>query len=167
MQKLRHILFALVLLALVAWLDLVTGPEISVFPLYILPLLWAVWHANLTIGLWLSLLAALVRRWIDYHEGHSYSNWWIFWEVGLASLTTYAFVVFSFHIFKRGRKIDHERIRRLEEMLPLCPACRRVRNHNGDWTGLEACLREPMPGPPECRLCPECAEAKPANLYSF
>jgi hypothetical protein len=76
----------------------------------------------LSWGLWLSVVAMLLRRYINWIEGPEFSEGWIFWQVGLANLMIYALVVFSFHIFKRGRKIDRERIKRLESALHVCPS---------------------------------------------
>ena len=65
---------AVALLAFAVLVDLRTGEEISVFPLYMPPLIFAAWFLGLQWGLWLSVVAMLVRRWVNWHEGPQYSE---------------------------------------------------------------------------------------------
>jgi hypothetical protein len=129
-QKIIFVACAVALLVFAVLADLHTGDEISVFPLYVAPLILAAWFLGLNWGLWLSLVAMLVRRWVNWVEGPTYSEEWIFWQVGLSNLSIYAFIVYSFHTFKRGRRADRERIERLESALRVCPSCSRVQTAN-------------------------------------
>jgi len=156
---------ALALLAAVTWTDYATGYEVSVFFLYVLPLAWAGWFLGRFGGLWLSLLVTLAHRWVDSTRGLHYSHEWITWERGLANFLLCAFIAFSIHMFRRGRKIDRDRIRRLEELLQVCPGCGRINYTDSRWQDLETCLRERSPTQPERRLCPACAAARELSDY--
>jgi hypothetical protein len=150
------IIGALSALALVTWLDVITGVQLSVFVLYVVPVVSATWFLGLGGGLWLSLLSVLAHRWADLPAKTAETNLWIIGEKGLASFLLLGFIAFSFHTFKRGRKIDRERIEQLEALVRLCPVCNRVHLINGRWQSLEACLAERPVLPPAQRLCPEC-----------
>jgi hypothetical protein len=150
---------AVALLAFAVLVDLRTGEEVSVFPLYVAPLIFAAWFLDLRWGLWLSFAAMLARRWVNWHEGPSFSATWIFWQNGLSNLTVYVFIVFSFHTFKRGRRADRERIARLESALRVCPSCNRVQGGTPPARHLDELLHAQGATPPEKRLCPECASA--------
>ena len=160
-QNIVIVSLTLLLLALATWLDVVTGSEINVQPLFVLPLIVGAWFVGLRWGLWLSVITMLVRRGVDHWwEQHFYSKKWIFWEVGLANLALYVLIVFSFHTFKRGRRADRERIERLESALRVCPSCNRVPPATLPAQNLDELLRAQDSIPPERRLCPECAGAR-------
>jgi len=150
------LIIALAALVLVAWLDLYTGVQISVFPLYIVPVVWATWFLGLGSGLGLSLLATLVHRWADWPVAGSDMKLGVVFERSFSSFVLLGFLAYSFHVFKLGRKSDRERIEQLEAMVRLCPVCNRVHRGNGQWQSYEACRTERPVLPPEQRLCPEC-----------
>jgi hypothetical protein len=156
---------ALALLAVVTWVDYVTGCEISVFFLYILPLAWASWFLGRSGGLTLSVLVTLAHVGTDSMSGLHYSHEWILWERGVANFVLCAFIAFSIHTFRIGRKIDRERIRKLEELLQVCPGCGRINHSDGQWKDLETCLHERPTTQPEHRLCPACAAARELADY--
>jgi hypothetical protein len=159
--------FVLLILAGVIWVDYVTGTEISVFFLYFIPVILATWYLGVRWGLSMALVASLAHRWADWATLAKLSHSWLFWERGLSGFVTLAIVVFSFHVFRTGRKADRERIRQLEELLHCCPGCSRLRQSDGGWKNLATCLRELKEMPPEQRLCPECAAARELHDYSL
>ena len=156
-RQLTSLIIALAMLVLATWLDCWTGFEVSVFFLYIIPVVWATWFLDLSAGLWLGALSTIAHRWSDWAVGSHFSRPWVFWERGLSSFVILAFIAFSFHIFKRGRKTDRERIEQLETLLKICPACDRVDQTDGGRKNLADCLREHPVPPAEQRLCPDCA----------
>jgi hypothetical protein len=165
LRKTSSVPIALALLAAVTWVDYVTGYEISVVFLFILPLAWAAWFVGLSGGLWLSLLAALAHHWTDSTRGLQFSHEWIMVERGVANFLLFAFIVFSIHTFRRGRKSDRNRIRQLEELLQVCPGCGCIHQPDGRWNDLKTCLREHPAPPPERRLCPTCAASRELAKY--
>jgi len=163
-RKSLGLIVALSALVLVAWLDLYTGLQISVFPLYIFPVVWSTWFLGLGSGLGLSLLATLVHRWADWPALGSEMKLGIILERSLSSFVLLGFIAYSFHVFKLGRRSDRERIGQLEAMVRLCPVCNRVHRTSGQWQDFEACLAERPVLPLEQRLCPDCqAERAPGE----
>jgi hypothetical protein len=165
LRKTSSVPIALALLAAVIWVDYVTGYEISVVFLYILPLAWTAWFVGLPGGLWLSLLATIAHHLTDSTRGLQVSQQWIMLERGVANFLLFAFIVFSIHTFRRGRKIDRNRIRQLEELLQVCPGCGLIHHPDGQWNDLKTCLRERPVTPPECRFCPTCAASRELAKY--
>jgi hypothetical protein len=155
------VLVALLSLVLATWIDTLTGLQISVFFLYIVPVVWATWFLGLGCGLGMSMLATAAHRWADWPAPGSEMNIWPLLERGLSSFVLLGFIAYSFHTFKRGRKSDRERIEQLEALVRLCPVCNRVHRTSGGWQNLEECLAERPVLPPKQRLCPECSAARP------
>ena len=158
-------MITLALVAVVTWIDYATGYEISLFFLYLAPLACGAWFLGLPAGLGVSALVTLGHRWADWSKGLHYSHPWIAWERALANFVLCSFIVFSIHTFRRGRKIDRERIQQLKELLRVCPSCNRVNYTDGQWKDLNACLGERPTKPPETKLCPDCAAAREVVDY--
>ncbi len=158
-RKTTLLLVALLSLVVVIWLDVLTGLEASVFILYIVPVVFATWFLGLGCGLWLGLLATVAHRWADWPASGPEIKLWVIGERGLSTFVLLGFIAFSFRTFKRGRKIDRERIEQLESLLRICPACNRIHRPDGQWQSLEACMGM-QPLPPGRRLCPECVAAR-------
>jgi hypothetical protein len=52
--------------------------------------------------------------------------------------------------------------RALQGMLPVCTACKKVRDPKGYWSELETYLRERAAAKVEETVCPDCARGRPA-----
>jgi len=156
----RSVAFAFLLLGFVVWLDYVTGYEISVYALYALPIAWIVWSVNLAWGVALSALATAAWLWADFADGHPYSHSWIRWERAGMNLIVFVFIAFSFDRFKRNLASKNRKVTQLQGILPICIACNRISDANGNWTDLDTYLRQNSEARPEPRLCPECAGSR-------
>jgi hypothetical protein len=157
LSRLARTLAAAVALGIVGWLDYRTHYEIGWFVLYALPLAWVAWSANFTWAFLLCLLDAVGRSWTDSHWVHHFDHAWISWERGGMRLIVLTFIVFSFHQFKRDLEKRSQKVRQLEGILPVCIACNRISDAEGNWTDLETYLRRHSEATPEVRLCPDCA----------
>lgn len=166
-RKIFELLFALVLLAVIAWFDYITGYEISVFVLYAIPIAWIAWSLNLAWGLSFSLFGTAAWRWADFASGHRYSRSWIGWEKALTGLILFAFIAFSFNFFKKTLHRGKQKVKQLEGILPICMVCHRIRDEKGDWGDLDAYLRTHSDAEPERKVCPDCGGAKYLTDYSM
>lgn len=68
---------ALAGIAFVGLLDWLTGPELALSAIYLLPIAACAWRAGLVPALVASVAAALVWAYLDINEGRPYSNHWI------------------------------------------------------------------------------------------
>ena len=87
----RLLSLSLLLIAIIGYLDHVTGFEISFSIFYLLPVALC-WYCGRALGLLLSLISASVWLAVDYSAGQQYSQTWIpFWN----ALMRFAFFFFS------------------------------------------------------------------------
>src|SRR5438046_10744924 len=65
---------SLVILAVIGWFDLITGPEISLLFFYCVPIAYAVWLCDRSAAFWVAGLAGIVWTWADIANGVSYAT---------------------------------------------------------------------------------------------
>ena len=65
------------LVAAVGWIDYVTGVEVSVSLLYLVPIALGTWVAGRSVGITLALVSAGVWLGADLLAGHTYHHWFI------------------------------------------------------------------------------------------
>jgi len=100
---------------------------------------------------------------------HQYAHAWIPWERASMRVVMMGFIAFSFHQFKRDLDLRSRKVRQLEGILPVCPACNRISDSQGHWTDLEVYLRqnsEAGPRPGFARIAPAFASGKIALAAS-
>jgi hypothetical protein len=156
----------LVILGLVGWIDYVTGYEVSVVPLYALPIAWVTWRLNMGWGLAFAFLGAGLWICVELASGYQYTHRWHAWENAAMELIIMAFVAVSLSFFKRILGRERERVRHLEGALPVCAVCKRIEDTNGYWMEIEAYLREHTASTPQHKLCPDCARAQYLSGYT-
>ncbi len=99
---------SLALVALVAFADKVTGYEIRLTILYLLPIALATWLAGAAAGSFVSLSAVLCWMWI-FESSHPYSHhFYYYWEGGITA-ASYLVVVFLLARLKRALVSSDER----------------------------------------------------------
>jgi len=154
------LILALLMVAVVAWIDIVTGYEVSVFALYTFPVAYAGFKLGRSGGTGFAVLCTAVWLWAD--RDHPYSHDWIKWEKAVNPLIILSFIAFSFDYFRRSRERDQQRLRDLETILPICTVCHRIRNQDGKWVDFETHLQahvQSAAGLPRGE-CPDCTGAK-------
>ena len=149
------------LLAVLGWLDYITGYEMSFFVFYSVPVGIAAWY----VGRWPAIGVALgaTVSWLlaDYFGGAKYSApFFYYWNSTIHFL---AFIINAVTIAKIKNDLDRQRalavelesaretLRTISTVLPVCPACGRPRDHAEGATEDEAAAL--------ARACPELAGA--------
>jgi nitrogen fixation/metabolism regulation signal transduction histidine kinase len=66
---------SLILLLTLAYIDLITGYDLSFFVFYFIPISIVAWYAGRSCAILISLFAAFVWLLVDQLSGHPYSNW--------------------------------------------------------------------------------------------
>jgi hypothetical protein len=153
------IAIAALCLAIVGCIDYLTG-ELSVFVLYAIPIAWVSWRVNFGWGLVLGVFSAVCWTLATLATGPNYQPHWIFWERVASFLTNISFVAYSFYRFRRARDARENRMHQLESILPICIACRRVRDSRGSWIELESYLKAESGTEAESCVCPDCLSAR-------
>ena len=76
----------------------------------------------------------------------------------LAFLLVYGFSFYILYSYEQSRTVYQREIRRLNEMLPICSFCKRIRDKNGKWHSLESYLNREADIDFSHGICPECGK---------
>jgi hypothetical protein len=137
--------------------DYTTGVEISVFPVYALPIAAAVWSHGVRGGLILSAVCTLA--WTVANLQHPYSAQWILFSNALMRAAFFVLVAVTAALIKRD-PIDLRRpISATLVELDVCNSCKRVRDEERYWCPVEDYLAEHNHAEVKHKLCPDCARA--------
>lgn len=159
-EQLLHVLkpgLIVALLGLVGYIDATTGYEISIFPLYALPIALTVRFFGIGAGMAAAGLAALLWMWADIAAGHVYSQPWIMYVNSAGRLLFFLFVALAVGYMIGNRRRARSQLRNFSGTLPVCTACSRVRDRNGYWWDVQSYLREFGGALTRAKLCPDCA----------
>jgi predicted Fe-S protein YdhL (DUF1289 family) len=162
-RPLFTVIGALLLLASIIWIDTVTGVEVSVFFLYVLPVAWTTWRLGLGWGLLFAVMSGVGARWSGYADGQRFSHHWIYFERGATGLIMLSLIATLFHLSKRRLDKETRKVRQLEGILHICAVCQRVEDENGKWGSMADYLRSHAAPEPKHLQCPDCARAKYLN----
>lgn len=144
-------------LALVGYIDVLTGYEVSVFPLYALPVALAAWLSGAWAGTATSMIATAIWAWADLATGHVYSKTWILYVNGGARLAFFLFVALAVAYMIGNLRRARSQLQNFSGTLAVCTACSRVRDRDEYWWEVQAYLREYGGALTQAKLCPECA----------
>ena len=156
LKKAARLLAAVVLLGVVNGYDLTSGYDLNLLVFYALPIAWLAWSVNLIWAVAVAVLSAVARVELE-SRSHHYAYGWIPWERAGMGLVILVFIAFTFHQFRRDLDSKTRKVRQLEGILPVCIACNRISDSQGNWTDLDVYLRKHSEAKPEARLCPDCA----------
>ena len=159
--------FALIILGAIGWFDYATGYELHVFAFYFLPVWLIGWYVGLRSGMYMALLAAGTWFMADYTSGHVYYSPGI---AGWNALMEFAACIIVAGIasivqtqLRAQEKLNAElfqmmaQIKRLEGLLPICAACKQIRNERGEWEVMEKYITAHSEAQFSHSVCPECA----------
>lgn len=111
-------IIALGLASLIGWMDHVTGWELSLFVLYAVPILLAVWYGNRVAGGLLAVFCTAVWWWANRDE-NPYVTIWGYWVAAFSRFVYFCFVVMGAGALKSQLDADKSRIRALERTREL------------------------------------------------
>lgn len=151
-RVLGHLLCALIT-AFILRAQLLAGPQLSLFPLYALPIALATWVLGLRAGLLWSCCAVLSWAWA---AARIYPQWPWWTEVVNSGTRLFCFllVVHVAYIIQRYPRTTR---RWLQGRIEICQGCRRVRAPSGDWvSGFVVPLPAETQGAVP-KVCPDCA----------
>jgi hypothetical protein len=159
---------AWLLVPIIALLDYVTGYEIGFFVFYFIPLALANLGGGRRLGLVLAFVCAVVWLIVDITSAHPYSSvWYQYWNALICYVAfALASVLMSSRtqaLLEQERELTARLTRALEEvkelrgLLPICAACKKIRNDQGFWELLETYIAAHSKAEFTHSLCPECA----------
>lgn len=140
---------------LVDWL---TGYEVSIFPLYFLPLLLSVVIFGSAGGVVTAIVVVTGSVMIDIANHHHYSSEWLRYEHALMRGIVLLLVVFAVGSYKRTLETHRQRVAALEKLLTICPGCGKIAGGDGQWYG-PSDYREMLKKDTYC-VCPTCVSKR-------
>ena len=121
-------------LAVLGWIDRVTGYELGLFAFYTAPVGVAAWYLGQRPGIIVAFIASVIWYIADRYAGDRYSApFYGYWNTGM-HFTTFVINAVAFAKIKSSLDQRHELERALVETreqvkqlagLPLCPQCRK------------------------------------------
>ncbi len=164
----RPLIVALAVLGVgaIGALDLVTGAEIGVSLLYLIPVAIAAWRLGPLAGVAISVLSAAAwygaERWVGGGAARSVVDAWN------AGIRLGFFLVTVALLFRLRELLDEQRrlvrelrhtlrqVKTLRGLLPICAWCKKVRDDEGYWGAVEAYLGRHSDLRFTHSVCPEC-----------
>lgn len=138
--------------------DYWTAFDVSLSVFYALPVIFGVWWG----GRWTGTLAALlaVGAWslADRLSGHQFSNEWIPLWNACVRFSYLLLIVTGAHFTRRQLQQSQARTKALEQALPICACCKKIRDEEGAWLDVETYVMEHLSPRPAQKLCPDCAK---------
>lgn len=156
------------LIVLVGLLDYLTGYRLAFFVFYFLPVGYAAWKGGRLAGSVVAVVSASVWLALDLVGRHQANlppvEWW---NSGIRLLAFFAFAL----TFAWARELlNHERelsrrlqasldqVQELSGLLPICAACKKIRNDEGYWQQIESYISTHSRAEFTHGICPECAQ---------
>ena len=100
----------LVLLAIIGWVDWVTGYELSIFVFYLIPVSLAVWFVGDRFGVITSILCVIVWVLADWKAGAQYGPFIVVWNALIAAVSLFVVRGLLARLRRSKRELE-ERVR--------------------------------------------------------
>ena len=153
-------------LALIGWVDYITGYELQFFLFYFVPVALAAWYTGRTLSVVVALVSAATWFYVDLLSGHPYSHpiysYWntiirlvTFLAIGLALSQVRTMLDTEIRLRREVEKAMGE-IKQLRGLLPICAWCKKIRDDRGYWSRIEAYLGARTDAKFTHGICPEC-----------
>jgi len=153
-------------LALIGWIDYITGYELQFFLFYFVPVTLAAWYTGRTLSVVVALVSAATWFYVDLLSGHPYSHpiysYWntiirlvTFLAIGLALSQVRTMLDTEIRLRREVEKAMGE-IKQLRGLLPICAWCKKIRNDAGLWEQVELYVRSHSAAEFTHGVCPDC-----------
>ena len=96
----------LLLVGTIGLFDYLTGQEIKIYPLYLIPIVLAAWLTNLRISVVISFMAVAAWFISNYMAGLRYSKTYIYFINGMAHLSSFILVVVLISFLRKSREAE-------------------------------------------------------------
>lgn len=144
-------------MGLCGFVDYATGYEVSVFALYVVPIILGMRLFGTSAGVAVAVGCALVWLVADQQSGHRYEQPWVLYWNALHRLFFFLCVVLAFHHVRLALTSNARRLRALAGPIPFCAQCHRIGADDGHWHRFESYLGEQVGAQPLRKVCPDCA----------
>jgi hypothetical protein len=159
---------ALLLNLITGVIDYLTGYEIGMEVFYLMPIGLLSWLVSRSAGIIMSVISTATLMTANYLAGKVIANyfiysWNIFVHVGFFLIVAY--LISMEKIISDNNKIlidklqkSIDEIRTLSGLLPMCSACKKIRDDDGYWKQIEHYISEYTDARFSHSICPDCKE---------
>jgi hypothetical protein len=170
-KKSLQFLWYLIILAVIWYLDWITGYELSLGPFYLIPIALASWNFGLPGTLFFAFGAIFSRDFVDLQRPYSH-HWLYYWN---ATMRVAFFLTFALCIRKISSVIAAQRelIKELSDtfeeswrvggLFPVCMECKNMRTDAEYIRRVRAFLDEHPNARFVHSVCPECVQKTAAS----
>jgi hypothetical protein len=162
-------------IAAIGLLDFLTGYKLAFFVFYFLPIGYVAWREGRLAGCVVSGVSASVWLALDVIGRHQTAlppeEWWN------SGIRLISFLVFALTFARIKELLNRERelsgrlqasldqVQELRGLLPICAACKRIRDDEGYWQQIEAYISTHSRAEFTHGICPECARQLYPEYY--
>jgi hypothetical protein len=162
------------IILLIGYWDYRTGFMLSLFPLYLIPLVLIAWHDKKTVTLAMSLAAGAIIVVKDtvgkYPAEHGF---YYIWD---ESVKVVLLILISYGVWEIRALLEEKdrtnqeltkalsEIRELREMIPICAWCHSIRNDRGFYEKVEVYLSQLTGATFTHGICPSCMKKYYSHL---
>ena len=132
---------------LIGVLDYVTGDELDLFILYLVPIAWAAWTLSSRVALGLACLSGMLWFTANVYLGHAYSQPLLGGWGEVVMLATFIACALATSrirsLLERERLLNAQlatalaKVKKLTGRLPICMSCKSVQDESGYWQEIE------------------------------
>ena len=159
---------ALLLNLLIGVIDYLTGYEIGIEVFYLMPIGILSWFVNRNAGFIMSVISAATIITANLLAGKIIQNYLIeSWNV----LVHFGFFIVTVYLISQEKIISEnnkilidklqtslDEIKTLSGLLPICSACKKIRDDDGYWKQIEHYISEYTDARFSHGICPDCRE---------
>ena len=165
---------ALLLNLIIGVIDYLTGYEIGMEVFYLMPIGLLSWLVSRSAGITMSVISTATLMTANYLAGKVIANyfiysWNIFVHVGFFLIVAY--LISMEKIISDNNKILIDKLQKaideiktLSGLLPMCSACKKIRDDDGYWKQIEHYISEYTDARFSHSICPDCEKRMYADL---
>lgn len=156
------------ILLVIGFVDYITGYQISVSLLYLIPISLAAWLGGRAPGIFISVISLVTTATTDFMAGKDYPHYFVeLWNLlmRLGFFVVYVLVLSQLKAdFDERRRLIHDlqnalnEVKQLSGLLPICASCKKIRDDKGYWNQIETYISAHSEAQFTHGICPECAK---------
>jgi hypothetical protein len=148
-----NVSFVVVALAGVTALQIFVPSEVSVFPLYLVPVAMCMWYFGQAGAYACAVLATVLWIVADISSGRTYSVGWYRYQNAVSRAVVFFGTAYFLGLYQRTLEIHRRRLAGMRQLLPICHGCGSVQGSDGRWHPYDQLGSLDLPDRNECPGC--------------
>ena len=149
-----YIYLILIFSAIILFVDFITGRDVRVSTLFVFPVALSAWTNHKYLAYILAVLLPCIRL-LFFIPWQQFDNIYIGGINALIRICVLLVVAFLADQARHVSKLKQQ-VKILEEILPICASCKKIKDEQGNWHQIEAYISEKTNTEFSHLICPEC-----------